>query len=75
MPFRLGAQQVFFGDHLENGADVLRHAAVDEDEALLEFVAGLGGDLLEWKDMVVGQEASAADAVSGSPSAARRRLR
>src|ERR1039458_2716980 len=36
-PFRVAAQQVFLGDHFKDGPDILRHAAVDEDEAVLEI--------------------------------------
>lgn len=39
LPFGGGAEEVFFGDHLEDGADVLSHAAVDEDEGVLEGLA------------------------------------
>ena len=33
VPLRLGAEQIFLRHHLEDRPDVLRHAAVDEDEA------------------------------------------
>ena len=39
VPFGLGAQQVFLGDHLEDGPDVLRHAAVHQHQALLQLLA------------------------------------
>ena len=41
IPFGFGAQQILFGDHLQDGADVLRHAAVDQDQAVLQRLAGL----------------------------------
>ena len=37
LPFGLGAQQVFLGDHFEDRADVLGHAAVDQHEAVLQL--------------------------------------
>jgi hypothetical protein len=40
---RGGAQQIFLGHHFQDGADVLRHAAMDEDEAVLEMLAGFRG--------------------------------
>ncbi len=39
-PLRLAAQQVFLGHHLQDRADVLGHAAVDEDQALLQQPRG-----------------------------------
>ena len=39
VPFGLGAQQVFLGHHLQDGPDVLRHAAVHQHQALLQFLA------------------------------------
>ena len=39
----LGAEQVFLGDHLEDGADVLGHAAVDQHQAVLEFASAFPG--------------------------------
>ncbi len=35
VPFGFGAQQIFLGHHFQNRPDVLRHAAVNEDEAVL----------------------------------------
>ena len=35
-PFGLGTQQIFLGDHLQNRADILRHAAVHEHQAVLK---------------------------------------
>ena len=46
LPFGRGAQQVFFCNHLQNGPDVLRHAAVDQHEALLKFFARCSGGVL-----------------------------
>ena len=43
VPFGFRAQQVLLGDHFEDGTDVLRHAAVHQHEALLQFLAGFGG--------------------------------
>ena len=39
LPFGGGAQQIFLRDHLENGTDVLRHAAVDKHEAISQRLA------------------------------------
>ena len=44
-PFRLAAQQVFLGDHFQDGPDVLGHAAVDEHERVLQFAARLRRDV------------------------------
>ena len=41
-PFGAGTEQIFFRHHLENRPDVLRHAAMDEHEALLQPFAGSG---------------------------------
>ena len=35
-PFGFGTEEIFFGDHFENGTDVLGHAAVNENEAVLQ---------------------------------------
>ncbi len=64
-PLGFGAQQVLLGDHFEDGADVLRHAAVDQHQALLQAVARGLRDFVEREDVVVGEEAAAADAVFG----------
>ncbi len=61
-PLGLGAQQVLLGDHLEDGADVLGHAAVDEDQALLELPSRLGRCVLRAQDAMRRQEPAAADA-------------
>ena len=50
LPFRLAAQQVFFGDHLQDRADVLRHAAVHEHQAVLQLAARLGRDVASVED-------------------------
>ena len=39
LPLGLRAQQVLLGHHLQDRADVLRHAAVDEHQALLQLLA------------------------------------
>ena len=62
LPLRLGAQQVLLGHHLEDGSDVLRHPAVNQDQALLELVACFPGDLLRAEYLVVGKKTPAADA-------------
>src|ERR1022692_2200364 len=61
-PFRFRAQQVFLGHHLQDGPHVLRHAAVHQHQALLQFLARGLIHAVEAEDLVVGQQASAADA-------------
>ena len=39
MPLAFGTKQVFLRHHLQNGAHILRHAAVDEHQALLKLLA------------------------------------
>ncbi len=65
LPFGGAAQQVLFGDHFEDRSHVLGHAAVDQHQALLEFLARFGGDLVRPEDLVIGQQAAAADAEFG----------
>ena len=36
-PLGFAAQQVLLGDHFKNGTDILRHAAMDQHEALLQL--------------------------------------
>ena len=62
LPFGFRAQQVFLGDHFEDGADVLRHAAMHQHQALLQLLARFGGDFVAAEDAVAGQQAAAADA-------------
>ena len=62
-PLGLAAEQVFLGDHLQHRADVLRHAAVDQHEAVADQLPGPRRDLLLRIDMMVGQQAAEADAV------------
>ncbi len=61
-PFGFTAQQVLLGDHLKNGTDVLRHAAVNQHQALLKFLAGFARDFGRGKNLVIRQQAPAADA-------------
>ena len=61
-PLGTAAQEVFLGDHFQDGADVLRHATVDEDERVLEFLAGVSGDVGVVEHLVGGHEAAAGDA-------------
>ena len=39
LPLRFGAQQVLLRHHFQDGADVLRHAAVHQHQALLQLLA------------------------------------
>ncbi len=64
-PFRFAAQQVFFGHHFQDRADVLGHAAVDEHQRVLELLAGGGGHLGVIQNSVGGHQPSAADAKLG----------
>ena len=61
-PLRLGPEQVFFGDHFEDGADVLGHAAVNEHEARLQIAAGFGRNIAVAEDAVLRHESAPADA-------------
>src|SRR5207248_791602 len=61
-PFGLGTKQVFLGHHFENGADVLGHAAVNEHEALLQFMANLVGSFFARENVMLRQETPATDA-------------
>ncbi len=69
LPLGLGAQQIFLRDHLENRADILRHAAMYQDEALLQLLASLGGDLPLAEYLVIGSRRPRLMPNSGSPSA------
>ena len=62
-PFRGRAQKVLLGDHLKNGADVLGHASVDEDEGILESLAGGSGNFVFAIHMVARHETPARNAV------------
>ena len=57
----LAAQQVFLGDHLQDRPDILRHAAVDEHEALLQPRAGFRRAILRGEDAMRGREPAPAD--------------
>ncbi len=65
LPFGFGTEEVFLGDHFENGADILGHATVHKDEGIGESLAGLGGNFLVAKDVVLGHEATPGDSVFG----------
>ena len=65
LPFGFGTEEVFLGDHFENGADILGHATVHKDEGIGESLAGLGGNFVVAKDVVLGHEATPGDAVFG----------
>ena len=65
LPFVGRPEEVFFGDHLEDGSDVLSHATMDEDQAFLEGAAGFGRGILVIEDAVLGHEPAAADAEFG----------
>ena len=43
-PLAFRTQQVFFRHHFQNGADILRHAAVDEHQALLKLLGAFPAD-------------------------------
>jgi len=57
-PFGLRAQQVLLGYHLKQRPDVLRHAAVDNHQAVLETAAGVGRRLVRGQDVVDRQQDS-----------------
>ena len=50
---RLVAEQVLLGDHLQDRADVLGHAAVDQHEAVFELLAGVRRHAVRAEDRVV----------------------
>ena len=62
LPLRFGAEQVLLRHHFQNGADILRHSAVNQHQALLQLLACGAADFLRRENLVIGQEASAADA-------------
>ena len=64
-PLSLGAQQVLFGDHLQDRADVLCHAAMHQHQAVLQTLARLGRNLIDAIDAMARQQAPATDAVLG----------
>ena len=64
LPFRGGAQQILLGHHLENGADVLRHAAVHEHEANPASAAAPSSEISSRrKDVMARHEAPAGNAM------------
>ena len=60
-PLGFRAQQVLFRHHLQNGADVLRHSAVHQHQAVLQLLAGRRRNLVRTEDVVARQQAAAAD--------------
>ena len=70
-PLRLAAQQVLLSDHLKNGTDILRHAAVNQHQALLKFLAAFARDFGFVKILWSGSRHPRLMPNSGSPSAAR----
>ena len=73
VPFGLRAQQIFLGDHLENRADVLRHAAVHQHEALLQSLRVAAEIAIRPENRVARQQAAAADAEFGIALGSRAR--
>ena len=71
-PLGLGAQQVLLGHHLQDRADVLRHAAVDQHQALLQLPRVSAGASSRVRGCVcVGSRRPRLTPNSGSPSPAR----
>src|SRR5205823_11924135 len=62
-PLGFGAEQVLLRNHLQDRPDVLRHAAVDEDEAVLQIAANLRRGVVGAEDLVRRQQPAAADSV------------
>ena len=60
LPFLLGAKKVFFRHHLEDRPHVLSHPAMDENEAVLEFLASLRTYQVVANQRMPGKESSAA---------------
>ena len=61
-PLAFRPQQILFRDHFQNGADVLSHTAVDQHQALLKLRTRFRPYLLRAKNLMIGQQSSAADA-------------
>ena len=70
LPFGLGAQQVLLGDHLQDRPDVLRHAAVDQHQAVLQLAPRLGDTSSVSKMRWLGSRRPRLMPNSGSPSPA-----
>jgi hypothetical protein len=64
-PLGFTPQQVLLSDHFENGTDILRHAAVNQHQALLKFLASFARNFGFGEDFVIGKQAAAADAELG----------
>ena len=62
-PFLGRSEKIFFGDHLEDGTDVLSHAPVNENQGIGEGLPGRVRDFLLIEDLVLGHKAPAGDSV------------
>ena len=64
-PLGFGAEQVFLGDHFEDRAHILRHTAVHEHEAFLQFATRLRRGVALLEDTVQWHESATTDAEFG----------
>src|SRR5690606_5431030 len=62
LPFRLGAEQIFFGNHLQDRPDVLGHSPVNEYQALLQLLAQFRRGAPPRENVVLREESPPADA-------------
>src|SRR6185369_14840704 len=65
LPLGLGTEQVFFRHHFENRADVLRHAAMDEHQTILKFLAHGERSLFLFENAMLWHEATSTDTEFG----------
>jgi hypothetical protein len=64
-PFPFQFEQVLLRHHLQDRSDILRHASMHEDEAVLDRLAGRGRHDVLAEEAVTGKQASARHAVFG----------
>ena len=74
-PLGVERSKVPLGDHLEDRPHVLRHAAVHQDQALLQTPACFVAHFRMRKDAMIGQQSAAADAELRDRPRRRARLR
>ena len=62
LPFGVGAEQIFFRHHFQNRPDILRHAAMHEDKAVLQALARRFQHFVVGDDAMARQQTAATDA-------------
>ncbi len=72
LPFAFAAQQVMLGHHFQNRPDVLRHAAVDQHQAVLDFLSRLRAGLVVAEHMMDRHQPAARDSEFGITRFGRR---